>query len=151
MPYLRIFSAHNLCLLPQDNRGVKEMKKIWIIALCLLLTGCTMPPLPKSKFVTGMEVKSNDPTLCRMYTEPQKMETVLYYLRSMDNRKPAQSDPERYSGRSYHIKLYYSDGSNSHIFQRADRFISEDFRPWEELERRYGAFLEPLLRNMESD
>ena len=127
------------------------MKKLLMIMLCLTLTGCAIPPVPKSRLVTGVRIESNDPALSRYYTEPRKMETVLYYLRGLQERKDVQTDPERYGGHSYHIELLYSDGSNRHIFQRADRFISEDFQPWQEVQRRYGMFLEPLLRNMKSD
>lgn len=125
------------------------MKKLLSILMCLLLAGCSVPPREKSRLVTEIKIESNRPELCRAYTEPQKMETVLYYLRSLKRGHVAQTDPERFSGTHFHIELRYSDGSNRHIFQQADRYLSEDYKPWKEVE--YGMFLTPLIQNMPND
>ena len=150
MPYLRTFTAHNLCFMPHDSsKEVRKMKKLLSVFICLLLAGCTVPPTEKSRIVTQIRIEANSPDLCRAYTDPQKMETILYYLRSLKRGRAASTNPERFAGTNFHIELHYSDGSNRHVFQRADRFLSEEFQPWQEVS--YGAFLTPILQNMPND
>lgn len=120
---------------------------------CLLLTGCHVPQTPKSRLVTEMtvEVQLQQETLCRRYTDPQKMETILSYLRAMEGQIHRCSTPERYAGPRYRMELHYTDGSTSYIFQHADRFLSRDFQPWLEINRNHAAFLLPLIKSLPGD
>ena len=132
---------------------MKKFLSMLSLTLCFLLTGCNIPQTPKSRFVTGLsvEVLQNHTHLHRRYTDPQKLETVLSYLRAMDGPVTECTDPERYDGPRYRMELFYSDGSKSYIFQHADRFLSRDFHPWQELDPKYAQFLLPLIKNMDSD
>ena len=132
---------------------MKHFFKILPLMLCLLLTGCNMPQTQKSRLVTEMsvQVQQEDGALFRHYTDPQKMETVLCYLRALPGRTHSCPDPERYAGPQYRIQLHYSDGSTGYIFQHADRFLSRDFHPWQEVDSGHAAFLLPLLQSMEND
>lgn len=129
-------------------------KRLLPFFLCLLLMGCKGPKTtPENRFVTGVHVqlKQEAETLERSYTDPQKMEVVLYYLRALRLREPTTIDPERLLGREFRIDLTYSDGSTRQIFQRADRYLSEDLKPWQAVEQSKAAFLYPLLQSMPSD
>ncbi len=132
---------------------MEKYLKLMPIVLCLLFTGCSIPQTPKSKLVTEMsvEVRKDHETLRRRYTDPQKLETVLSYLRALEGHDHSCTDPERYAGPQYRIKLRYSDGSTSYVFQHADRFLSRDFHPWQEVDSDHAAFLLPLLKNMQGD
>lgn len=127
--------------------------KLLPLTLCLLFTGCNMPQTQKSRLVTAMvlEVRQEDQVLCRQYTDPQKMEVVLSYLRALTGREHNCADPEQYAGPRYRIELHYSDGSTGYVFQHADRFLSRDFHPWQEIDSRHAAFLLPLVENMPND
>lgn len=132
---------------------IKKSFKLFPLILCLLLTGCHAPPTEKSKLVTeiSVEVRQGTELLRRRYTDPQKMEVILSYLRAMEGRDHSCSDPERYAGPRYRIELRYSDGSTGYVFQHADRFLSRDFHPWQEINTAHGAFLLPLIKNMAND
>ena len=121
--------------------------------LCLFFGGCNIPQTPKSKLVTEMTVllQQDQERIFRHYTDPQKMETVLCYLRALKGHDHNCGDPEQYGGTQCRIELYYSDGSKSYIFQCADRFLSRNFGSWQEVDPKHGAFLLPLVKNMHSD
>ena len=132
---------------------MKKFCKIFPFILCLLLTGCHAPQSARSKLVTeiSMEVRQEQTILRRKYTDPQKMETILSYLRAMEGRAHNHSAPERYAGPRYRIELHYSDGSTGYIFQHANRFLSRDFQPWQEINTAHATFLLPLIESMETD
>lgn len=129
-----------------------KIRKMLPLLLCFLLTGCSRPRQPESRLVTEIHVQAKGEQLLeRSYTDPHKMETLLYYFRALDDRQPVSTDPERYAGRQYRIDLTYSDGTTRQIFQRADRFLSEGFAPWQAVDPTRAAFLYPLLQSMPSD
>lgn len=132
---------------------MKRFCKIFPFILCLMLTGCHVPQSDKSKVVTEMyvEVRQKQATLRRKYTDPQKMETILSYLRGMEGHDHSCNTPERYAGPRYRIEIRYSDGSTAHVFQHANRFLSRDFQPWQEINTAHAAFLLPLVKTLESD
>ena len=132
---------------------MKNLLKIFPFILCLLLTGCHTPSTEKSKLVTeiSVEVRQGTDILRRRYTDPQKMEVILSYLRGMEGHDHSCSAPERYAGPRCRMELHYSDGSTGYVFQHADRFLSRDFQPWQELNTAHAAFLLPLIKNMASD
>lgn len=132
---------------------MEKFKKMLPLLLCLLLAGCSRPRQAESRLVTGIHVQAADELqlLERSYTDPQKMETVLYYLRALTDRQPVSADPERYCGRKFRIDLAYSDGTTRQVFQQADRFISESFGPWQAVDQTKAAFLYALLQSMPSD
>lgn len=128
--------------------------KIAIVLLCLLLTGCAGPEQPSdNRFVSQIRVqlKRGRQTESWTFSQPQKMEVVLYYLRSLDKKTPAVADPARFAGGSYRIDLIYTDGSTKRIYQRADQFLSEQFGPWQKIEQRKAELLYPLLKTLDSD
>ncbi len=86
-----------------------------------------------------------------IYTQPQKMETILYYLRSLEDLGSADTDPERIMGDRFKITVIYSDGSRRLYRQQADRFLSRDDRPWRTVDPQKAALLYPLLVSMPPD
>lgn len=132
---------------------MQKIKKLLLVISLLFLTGCAPLSPPANRFVTGVQVQlhRSGQQLQRTYTDPQKIETVLYYLRALDAQRPAPFDPERLDGARCRIDLQYSDGTTKHIFQVADRFLSEGFHPWKWVDPKKTAFFYPLLKSMPSD
>lgn len=132
---------------------MEKIRKLLPVLLCLIFTGCAKPKNSECRLVTGIHVQAiqGQQRLERDYTDPQKMEVILSYLRALKNKTPALSDPERYAGRRYRIRLQYSDGTSRQIFQRADRFLSENLGPWQEVEGNKAIFLFPLLKSLPGD
>ena len=131
---------------------MEKIIKMLMLTLCVLLCGCSHRQ-PQSRLVTGIHVQAQQQQviLDRTYTDPEKMEAVLYYLRALEQRQPVSNDPERYAGRQDRIELTYSDGTTRQIFQRCDQFLSEDLGPWQTVDRKKAAFLYPLLKSIPSD
>ena len=128
--------------------------KIGISIFCLLMSGCAKVKGPKeNRFVSQVQVQLTRDGQTKKWTfsQPQKMEVVLYYLRSLDKKTPALSDPTRFKGDLYRIDLSYTDGTKRRIYQRADQFLSESFGSWQKIEQNKAELLYPLLKTMTSD
>lgn len=128
--------------------------KLMVLVLCLLLTGCKKPEVSsENRFVSSVSVELNQAGVTKVWNfqDEQKMEVVLYYLRSLEREAPAHTDPERFGGNRYFIRLTYTDGTTRRFYQRADRFISEGLGPWKTVDPGKGALLYPLLCNLRSD
>lgn len=129
-----------------------------IIFLMSILCGCSSQPIPMDtasppRFVTQVNVicKSDPNGLCRQYTQPKKVESMLLYLRLLRPVGNADSDPELLNGDIYKITVHLSDGTEHVYYQQSDRYLSKDLQPWQQIAQRYGDNLEPLLQNMPSD
>lgn len=86
--------------------------------------------------VTQVEVscRDGDRQLRRVYTQPEKMCQVLNYLRLQKNLGAPHTNPERIMGPAYRICIRTLDG-RQHIYQqRADRYLSREYAPWQIIE-----------------
>lgn len=131
-----------------------KYKIIIPVFLCSLLLGCSAPKEPSAnKLVTDIQIqcRNGQAVLQRHYSDAQKMEVVLSYLRALHRRQPTDVDPERLEGPQFKIYLTYSDGTERYIFQRSDQFLSVDFGPWQAVEQNTAAFLYPLLQSIPGD
>lgn len=124
----------------------KFMKLFCVLLCCLFLCAC-QKATSAPRLVTKVTVTDNSGTV-RDYADPRKVETILYYLRSLEPLGKPKTDPERIMGESYRIDVVYSDGSKSIYRQRANRFLSRDSHPWQTINHRKAAVLRPLLDGM---
>ena len=85
------------------------------------------------------------------YTDPDKIESILLYLRHLKRKGTAQVDPERVEGDHYEILLHYSNGERRVYYQHADQYLSQDYKPWERINPEQAKNLLPLLKSMPSD
>lgn len=126
------------------------MGKTWKIACtffcCLMLCACTEKSTAP-RLVTKISV-TDSTGLTRIYTEPRKMEVILYYLRALEPSGKAKTDPERILGQSYRICVSFSDGQQTIYRQRANRFLSRDSHPWQNINFKKAAYLQTLLEAM---
>ena len=123
-----------------------------------LLCGCTPKKKPAqkpavSRVVTQVDVtcKKEQTALRWHYTDQEKMEAVLLYLRPLDRGGSAQVDPQRVEGDHYEILLHYSDGGSRVYYQHADRYLSDNYKPWQQIDPNPAKDLFPLLQSMPSD
>jgi len=132
--------------------------KKWTILLltALLLAGCTrvdqtQPGRPR--VVTRIQASYNSGTvkLQRTYTDAEKMQAVLTYLRCLDVSGPAESPPADDEMPLGHVRLYYSDNTYKDYFQRSDRYLQINGGPWQNIPLDRGREFPILLGLMESD
>lgn len=129
------------------------------VMLCgLILSGCSRnhtsrPTEPAIRYVTKVDVtcKKDQAALRWQYTDSEKMEAILLYLRTLRRSGTAQVDPQRVEGDHFEILLHYSDGSRRVYYQHADRYLSQDYKPWEQIDHKQAQDLYPLLESMPSD
>lgn len=137
----------------------KTKKILWILlGISLLFCGCranaeSPEPAPPLRIVTQVSVtcRPTDGIGERHYTQSQKMEAILNYLRSLEYAGKAEVDPELLAGNAYQITVQLSDGSTQVYYQRADRYLSRNCAPWEKIDPEQATLLAPLLQDMQSD
>lgn len=138
---------------------METIKKIfWILMGGMLLCGCSAnaqgpEPTPPLCVVTQVDVTCRSPgdILERHYTQPQKMEAVLNYLRLLEYRGQADCDPEQLIGNAYKIMVQLSDGCSHCYYQRADQYLSRDRKPWERIDPDQARQLYLLLVELPGD
>lgn len=132
---------------------VKSRKICTVIALCFALCGCQKDVPQKPRLVTGVHISGihQDAPVDVFYSQPEKMETILYYLRTLEDLGKPDTDPERIKGDRFKISLQYSDGSHQLYRQQADRFLSRNDHPWYKVDPRKASLLYPLLQSMAAD
>lgn len=123
---------------------------LWAVMFVFLcLAGCG------KKEMGGVRVVSAVDVICdrgyqiqrRHFTQPEKMEMVLDYLRLQPDLGPVEKDPEKYAGQRIRIDVTLSDGTHRVYYQQGDRFLSRQLHPWQHIDPvRAAEFSENLLR-----
>lgn len=134
---------------------MKKTVTLMLITL-FLLSGCSRidqqtPGKPKVVTKITADYFSGSVTLQRAYTDAEKMQAVLTYLRCLRPFGAAETDPETADGSRVHITLYYSDNTTKIYQQRADQYLRVDNGVWQNILPERGRELALLLGLMESD
>lgn len=126
---------------------------IFITVLCLLLAGHFFRAKAVSGFVEYADVvwQTEHHRHYRHYTSPEKIQKLLYYLRTLRPKGTTDIDPETLSGSICKIVLHFPGGKRQIYYQQSDRYLSIDARPWERVQPIQAAKLYPLLEQMPSD
>lgn len=133
--------------------------KRWIVFLMFLcffaFPGChakPLPPQPLCRVVTRIDItcQQQDVRIHRRYTDFQKMQWVLIYLRLAEPKYTPQPKAQQL-GDIYEIRLLFSDASTRIYRQTSHRYLSLDGRPWQAIEPSYAAGLYALMRALPSD
>lgn len=130
---------------------------LFFVFLAVILSGCARERAPQQlqqpQFVTQIDVtcRRDQQLLQRRYTAPEKMSGVLNYIRLLESQGNADTDPERVTGDVYKIVVHLSDGSRRVYHQRANRYLSKNARPWQQIDPDRAALLYPLLEQTGSD
>ena len=129
-------------------------KFFFLFCLCLsLFSGCKQreAALPLCRVVTQIDIDCQQPDvqIRRHYTDNQKMQYVLIYLRLL---KPRSTFSAPAAGKDiYNICIRFSDGSQRIYRQTAHRFLSRDDGPWKAIDPGSAAGLYYLMRQLPSD
>lgn len=128
--------------------------KAGIFAAALLVLGGLLlwPDTPQEKpprpVVTRVEVDGGQ--LHWDYTQPEKMELVLHYLRSAPEF-PLPYGTEAPGEARWDFTLTLSDGSQRHYRQAGNGFLQKEGANWKTIDPQKALFLERLLGKVPSD
>ena len=132
-----------------------RLLKLWL-SVCAIscLLGChKQVDMQQCRVVTGIAVTYlNGPIQCqRQYSNPDKMQQILDYLRTAAAYGVPAEDPENTAGSDFYIVLSYSDGCQKYYRQKANRFLRDTDGIWKKLDPSRGAKLGQIIGQMESD
>lgn len=124
-----------------------------VLVLLLCLTGCNGNPGGSVRVVGAVDVVCDrgGQILHRHYTRPEKMETILKYLRLQEDLGPAEADPEHYAGERIRINITLTDGTRRVYYQCAGKFLSRQLRPWQQIDPGRAAEFSQKLTRMPTD
>lgn len=120
---------------------------LWIFGGLLLWPDAPREEAPRP-VVTRVEV--NGGLLRREYTQPEKMELVLHYLRDAPER-PMPYGIETPGEIRWDFALTLSDGSRRYYRQAGDGFLQKEGANWKTIDPQKALFLERLLGKVPSD
>ena len=132
-------------------------KKISLfIALCLVLAamrGCQRAKRPLCRVVTQVDIACDHDGLPirRHYTETEKMEAVLLYLRLLRPSGPPITDPDTVDADIYEITVSLSDGQQRIYRQKDHRYFRDALNGWQNVAPDRASRLYTLMRHYESD
>ena len=127
-----------------------------LILLCfsaIIMSGCIQNNAPHTRVVTQVDISCQQETfqLHRHYTDPQKMEYVLLYLRLLKPMGKTDPLPDDLKRDLYEITLSMSDGTQRSYRQLAHRYLSKDAGPWRPIDPKQAAGLYFLMQKLPSD
>lgn len=110
--------------------------KLWFLALLMLLCAGPVRATAEDHVVTQVQVRyrQSGRQLTREYTQSSKMEAVLNYLRLCEYAGMPADDPEQHMGNRCRITVSLAGGGQHVYCLHADRYLSRDFRPWEQVD-----------------
>ena len=132
------------------------MKK-WMLLVCLaaVLAGCHRKndTTVQRNVVTSITVtyRTDSETLHRYYTSPEKMRSVLLYIRSVSSPFSAPEAPEEGAGDTFHITTVSADKTTKTYRQQGQRYFREGEGSWQLIDPEKGANLPLLLKLLPSD
>ncbi len=134
---------------------MKKFAKLFFISFCVaLLGGCEKTEVkPICRVVTGVEIscQHEDVQIRRHYTDTEKMEYVLIYLRLLNPMGRPGINPETVDADVYRITLQLSDGSQKVYLQKDHRYLALQEGPWQTIAPEQAEGLYRLMRKIPSD
>lgn len=135
----------------------KQIKLFMLICFSVItLSGCrknNADPDPLCRVVTQVDIfcQHEDVQIRRHYTDTQKMEWVLLYLRLLKPRGRPETDPDSIDADIYEITLHFSDSTRRVYRQKDHRYLAKDAHPWQRIDPGQAAGLYALMRHVPSD
>ena len=134
---------------------MKKFAKLLILLAfsASILSGCAKKATVPYRAVTEIDIsfRYEDMHLQRHYTQTEKMESVLLYLRLLKPLGKPDADPEQILQDSYEITVRFSDGSTKFYRQKAHRFLCVQDHPWIRIDPGQASGLYALMRHYPSD
>ena len=128
-----------------------------IMIFCFLMsTGCTSDHSNSTgeyRVVTQIDIVYHKTPIVSegSYTDPEKMQKILYYLRKISPYGTPSDDPEQAVGSDFYITLHYSDDTQKTYQQRDDRFMRVNNGPWKRIDPKRAVMLSRILGTLDSD
>lgn len=127
----------------------------WIISFLtfsLLLGGQDIESVPPCRVVTKVSVEwtENSTNFQRIYTDQDKMNKLLIYLRTLKPQIPTEL-PEISDGPEYRILLELNDGSQVRYAQYGLSFFSKNEGPWQVIDSDRAVRLALIVEAFPSD
>lgn len=132
----------------------KFLKLILSVFSALILSGCSQKEaVPLCRVVTQVDIfcQHEDVQIRRHYTDSQKMEYVLLYLRHLKPKGIPATDPDTVDADVYNITLLLSDGNEKAYKQKDHRYLYTDTRSWRTIDPEQAAGLYQLMLKIPSD
>lgn len=135
---------------------MKKLCLIFMLFSLFMITGCgsrNTANKTSSKLVTQIDIvyTKQDTTVSRSYTNPEKMEVILLYLRLLRPTGKPEADPELFYDDVYKITLRFLDGHERIYRQRANRFLSAGEKPWYTVNPEHAQVLYSIMQDMPGD
>lgn len=126
---------------------LRFLQKCIALVMSVLLSGCGAPSVPQYRVVEKITVTVSHNAQIReyAYTQPEKMQSILLYLRRMQTYAPEAIAPETFRSDAFRIILHRSDGTQTVYHQIADGFLQKDGGDWEKVDARHASSLLRLL------
>lgn len=130
----------------------KSLKMLILTALALFLWGCS-PPESVQPPQVGVQILVQDEKnrALRRYTQPEKLQKVLWKLRTLGFTGLPETDPEGLSGERLTFQVRLADGSDAVYQLRQGLYFHRDDRPWKKIDPEQALELESLLQNLPGD
>lgn len=134
----------------------KKLAVFLILALALIQVGCTYHndrTHGEYRVVTQIDVLYQRDTIISEgnFTDPEKMQRILWYFRKITPYGTPSEDPELVHGSHFYVTLRYSDNTQKVYHQCADRFMRVDNGPWKRIDSKRAVLLSRILATMDSD
>lgn len=126
---------------------IRFLQKCIAVVMSALLSGCGALTGPEYRVVERITVTVSHNAQIREYeyTQPEKMQSILLYLRRMQSYAPEAIAPETFRSDAFRIILHRSDGTQTVYHQIADGFVQKNGGVWEKVDARHAASLLRLL------
>ena len=128
-----------------------------LILVLFMLSGCRQE-VPREtealcNYVTRVDMTCNSggQTVYKQFTQDAKIESVLYYLRLLEDDGDLNLLPRDATGADFEILLFFSDGGCRSYRQKGTAYLSQDGGPWRILKQRQGRKLMTLFKLLPSD
>lgn len=121
--------------------------------IMIALFGCQAQSPASPRIVASVTVNwdREGHSFTRHYTDTEKMEAVLEYLRLLKTEQPAEAVFEYPEDASYCITVSLLDGTAHTYRQQQHRFFRREQMPWQEISPAQAAQLYGVLRQNKSD
>lgn len=137
---------------------MKKTAKFFILFCfsAIILSGCNRHDTsaqPLSRVVTQVDIicRREHMLIQRHYTDTQKIESVLLYLRLLKPLGRPETDPDTVDRDIFEITVHLSDGNKRIYRQKAHRYFSKESRPWEIIDPKQAYWLYDLMARLPSD
>ena len=123
------------------------------LMLTMALLSSAKPRKAMCRYVTQVDVhcQIDGQSAHIRYTDPEKMEAMLLYLRLLRAGKPPEEDPDAIDGDTFQITVSLSNGIQRKYIQKDHYYFRKGNNGWQSIQPQQAAGLQRLLFFFESD